>query len=267
MRTIIIHGPPGSGKSLLSEALRRLYGCEAIVEEWVPGCSLRPGALHLTSQDLAAIPSVTDSACTTAEVFSIYQARAAFDEQQMRLTRSGSESHTNDKPTNPKDAVGIRKWRQFATVPMTVIAEVGAALFEGARKYGRHNYRVAGVRASVYVDAAIGHIAQWWEGEDRDPDTGLSHITKAMASLVVLRDAMIQDMLTDDRPPAAKLDRVREEMQEIIDRMFERYPDPKAPYTQLTKESTLSDWLKGGDNTTIEGGSIVAALDMSEARR
>ena len=58
----------------------------------------------------------------------------------------------NWKETNPKDAVGIRKWRNFATVSMTVMAEVGVAMMEGARKYGRHNYRVSGVRASVYVD-------------------------------------------------------------------------------------------------------------------
>src|SRR3546814_1311497 len=105
------------------------------------------------------------------------------------------------KDTNPKDAVGKKKWRQFSTIPVTIIWELGVAMLEGARKYGRHNYRVAGVRSSVYVDAAIGHITQWWEGEDLDPDTGLSHITKAMASLAVLRDAMIQGKFLDDRPP------------------------------------------------------------------
>ncbi len=34
-----------------------------------------------------------------------------------------------------------------------------------------------------------------------DPDSGMSHITKAIATLVVLRDAMLQDKFTDDRPP------------------------------------------------------------------
>lgn len=136
------------------------------------------------------------------------------------------------KPSNPKDSVGIRKWRQFTTIPLTVMSEVGVALMEGAMKYGRHNYRVAGVRASVYVDAAIGHIGQWWEGEDIDDDSKLSHITKAIASLVVLRDAMIQDMLNDDRPPKAKLDKVRNDLQAVVDELFERYPEPVPPYTE-----------------------------------
>ena len=138
----------------------------------------------------------------------------------------------NWKETNPKDAVGIRKWRNFATVSMTVMAEVGVAMMEGARKYGRHNYRVSGVRASVYVDAAMGHIAQWWEGEDKDPDTGLSHITKAIASLVVIRDAMIQDMMVDDRPPKANLEKVRDELQAVVDEMFEKHPEPKQAFIE-----------------------------------
>lgn len=136
------------------------------------------------------------------------------------------------KDTNPKDAVGIRRWRQFTTIPLTVMAELGVAMLEGARKYGKHNYRVAGVRASVYVDAAMGHIMQWWEGEDIDKDSGLSHITKAIASLTVLRDAMIQNKLVDDRPVKAELDKVRGELQVVIDSLFERIPNPAKPFTQ-----------------------------------
>ena len=104
------------------------------------------------------------------------------------------------KETNPKDAIGISK-APMSTVPAAVLAEVGVAMLEGACKYGRSNFRIAGVRASVYYDATMRHLMSWWEGEDTDPDSGMSHITKAITSLVVLRDAMIQDMCTDDRPP------------------------------------------------------------------
>jgi hypothetical protein len=137
------------------------------------------------------------------------------------------------KLSNPKDAVGVRRWRQFVSIPFTVLAEVGVGMMEGAMKYARHNYREAGVRSSVYVDASIGHIMQWWEGEDLDPDTKLSHITKAICSLVVLRDAMIEDMLNDDRPPKAKLSKVRGDLQTIVDAMFDKYPEPKAPITEI----------------------------------
>lgn len=104
------------------------------------------------------------------------------------------------KETNPKDAIGISK-APMSTVPAAVLAEVGVAMLEGACKYGRSNFRIAGVRSSVYYDAAMRHLMSWWEGEDTDPDSGMSHVTKAITSLVVLRDAMIQGMCTDDRPP------------------------------------------------------------------
>jgi hypothetical protein len=78
----------------------------------------------------------------------------------------------------------------------------------------------------------MGHIIQWWEGEDVDADSGLSHITKAIASLTVLRDAMIQDMLTDDRPPKANLDKLRSELQTAVDGIFERIPEPKPAFTE-----------------------------------
>lgn len=106
------------------------------------------------------------------------------------------------KPSNPKDIVGVRKV-PLSTLSAPVIAEAGLGMLEGAVKYGRHNYRVVGVRASVYYDATMRHLMSWWEGEDYDPDSdaNLSHISKAITSLIVLRDAMIHGKLEDDRPP------------------------------------------------------------------
>jgi Domain of unknown function (DUF5664) len=109
----------------------------------------------------------------------------------------------NVKLSNPKDIVGTRK-AGLSVVPMNVVAEVGLGMLEGACKYGRHNYRAIGVRGSVYFDAAMRHLIAWWEGEDLDPDSGLSHITKALATLVVLRDAQIQNKCVDDRPPKSE---------------------------------------------------------------
>lgn len=106
----------------------------------------------------------------------------------------------DSKPTNPKDSIGIRK-APLSVVPMGVLVEIGVGMLEGTAKYGRHNYRCAGVRESVYFDATMRHLIAYWEGEDVDPDSGLSHLTKAMCSLAVWRDAQMQGMATDDRPP------------------------------------------------------------------
>lgn len=107
------------------------------------------------------------------------------------------------KPTNPKDAIGIRK-APLSCVPMNVVAEIGVGMLEGAAKYGRHNYRGVGVRASVYFDATMRHLIAWWEGETIDPESGMHHIAKALTSLTVLRDAQQRGMCDDDRPPPSK---------------------------------------------------------------
>lgn len=136
-----------------------------------------------------------------------------------------------NKESNPKDAVGVKKV-PFSTVPAEVIADIALGMLEGARKYGRHNYRIAGVRASVYYDAALRHLMAWWEGEDIDPDSGLHHVTKALTSLTVLRDAMLNEKVTDDRPPSfLHVDWVRSanaKAEEII----AKYPVALDPYVK-----------------------------------
>ena len=104
------------------------------------------------------------------------------------------------KPSNPKAAVGINKIG-MSVVPMNVVMEAALGMTEGALKYGRHNYRDCGVRASVYYDALMRHIGAWWEGEDIDAASGLNHVTKAISSLIVLRDSMMRGNWVDDRPP------------------------------------------------------------------
>lgn len=133
-------------------------------------------------------------------------------------------SEKNIKESNPKDALGIKK-APMSTVSMPVMMEIGTAMLEGGLKYGRHNYRAIGIRASVYYDALMRHVGAWWEGEDIDPASGLNHIVKALATLVVMRDAMIQDKMCDDRPPKSPkgwLDTLNAKAQKLI----EQYPNP-----------------------------------------
>ena len=138
------------------------------------------------------------------------------------------------KDTNPKDAVGISKV-PFSTISAQVLGELGLAMLEGALKYGRHNYRVSGVRASVYYDAALRHLLAWWEGQDIDPDSGLPHVVKAIACLAVVRDSQIQGNWVDDRPPKTPGDWVRE-LNERAKQLLDKYPNPVPAYTELDKD-------------------------------
>jgi len=136
------------------------------------------------------------------------------------------------KPSNPKDMIGIRK-APMSCLPMGVVAELGTALLEGAAKYGKFNFRGVGVRSSVYFDATMRHLIAYWEGEDTDPDSGMSHLTKAMASLAVWRDAQIQGKCTDDRPPRSVP--FYPELNDLAGKILDRHAD-KSP-----KHWTISD--------------------------
>lgn len=128
------------------------------------------------------------------------------------------------KPSNPKDSFGSKK-AGLAFVPATVLLEVGVAMTEGALKYGPFNWREVGVRGSIYYDATIRHLTSWYEGEDTDPDSQLSHITKAITSLIVLRDSMIQGNYRDDRPPRTRFPLSwRMGLDQRVVELMEKYP-------------------------------------------
>lgn len=139
------------------------------------------------------------------------------------------------KDTNPKDAIGIAKV-PASTVPREVIAEVGLAMMEGALKYGRHNFRDAGVRYSVYYDAMTRHIDAFHEGQDIDPESGLSHLVKAIACLVVLRDSQFLGNWVDDRPPKLP-DNWQADLNAKAAALLEKYPNPRPAHVELKAEA------------------------------
>ena len=102
------------------------------------------------------------------------------------------------KPTNPKDALGSNKL-PLHLVPPIAVAQEALALEYGMLQYGRANWRGVGVRATIYIDAVFRHMYAYLEGEDRDPDSGLSHLAHARACLAILLDAENLRNLTDDR--------------------------------------------------------------------
>lgn len=138
-----------------------------------------------------------------------------------------------NKPTNPKDTIGIKK-APLSTLSCAVLYEMGLGMLEGARKYGRHNYRAMGVSATVYYDATLRHIMGWWEGEDIDPDSELNHITKALTALMVLRDSMLMGNWIDDRPIQNPINMSK--LNEKAAAVIEKYPDCAPPFIEKEKK-------------------------------
>lgn len=143
------------------------------------------------------------------------------------------------KATNPKDAIGSGKL-PIGLVPDSAIALESLAFLEGATKYGRYNWRAAGVRASIYHDALRRHLAAWWNGEDADPATGIPHLASVRACAAILIDAAVIDKLTDDRPPRAELvGELQRALADEVPRIRELYPDANPhQYTIADSEGT-----------------------------
>ena len=107
---------------------------------------------------------------------------------------------TDTKPSNPKDAIGSKKLAMHL-VPSIVQVYAALGFTEGALKYGKYNWRVAGVRMSIYLDAMYRHIAKLQNGEWADKKTKVPHLASIIACAGIIADARASGKLTDDRPP------------------------------------------------------------------
>lgn len=102
------------------------------------------------------------------------------------------------KSTNPKDIVGSDKI-PFHLWPETATILGSLAMLDGALKYGRSNFRVSGVKASIYFDACKRHLNAWFEGEDNAPDSDVHHLGHVLACIAIIVDATVTNKLVDDR--------------------------------------------------------------------
>lgn len=100
---------------------------------------------------------------------------------------------------NVKTAAAAKKPRVAAVPPIAVMA-LGAAMQTGADKYGAFNWRGTSVTASVFYNAMVRHLEQWYSGEQHASDTGVHHLAHLMAGAAIVLDAEMNDVFIDDRP-------------------------------------------------------------------
>lgn len=79
--------------------------------------------------------------------------------------------------------------------PMLAIAEV---LTFGAKKYADHNWR-KGFKWSRLLGAAMRHLFSFLRGEDKDPETGLSHLAHLGCCVMFLLEHEQRGLGEDDR--------------------------------------------------------------------
>lgn len=82
----------------------------------------------------------------------------------------------------------------LSLLPPRALLAVGRVLTAGAKRYGRDNWRkVAPTERYRYVDAALRHALAYLAGEERDPDSGESHLAHAICSLAFVLELELRD--------------------------------------------------------------------------
>ena len=76
--------------------------------------------------------------------------------------------------------------------------QTAAVLAFGAQKYAAHNWR-AGFAWSRPLAAAMRHLTAFNDGEDRDPESGLSHLAHAACCIMFLLEFEKTHPQLDDR--------------------------------------------------------------------
>lgn len=89
-------------------------------------------------------------------------------------------------------------------LPFDAIRGIVAVLRFGAGKYGDRNWE-AGMAWSRCYSALFRHMTAWWEGEDKDAETGYSHLWHAGCCIVFLIAFEIRGVGVDDRPKMEKI--------------------------------------------------------------
>lgn len=130
------------------------------------------------------------------------------------------------KASNPKDIVGSTKVPMGLVPPITT-AYLGLAHLEGDLKYGRANWREAGIRAMIYVDACLRHIGKWRDGEEADPETHVPHLANALTCLSIIVDAQHSGKMIDDRPISEPTAKAIDDLSGVVKHLSELHKDKK----------------------------------------
>ena len=79
-----------------------------------------------------------------------------------------------------------------------MLSALGGVLQFGANKYGARNWE-KGMAWHRPFGALMRHMWAWWGGQDKDPETGYSHLAHAACCIAFLISYERRAIGTDDR--------------------------------------------------------------------
>lgn len=102
-----------------------------------------------------------------------------------------SETETGVKFDTAKDPWHLLPW--------DAVRAIVKILAFGAEKYSDRNWEL-GMAWSRCFSALQRHLTSWWEREEKDSETGCSHLAHAGCCLLFLLTYELRSLGKDDRP-------------------------------------------------------------------
>jgi hypothetical protein len=87
----------------------------------------------------------------------------------------------------------------YDLIPPELLGSVAVVLQFGAKKYAPRNWE-AGMNWGRVFAALMRHMWAWWRKEEKDPETGFSHLEHAACCIAFLLAYEKRKVGTDDRP-------------------------------------------------------------------
>jgi len=106
--------------------------------------------------------------------------------EEVTTKQSGGEKFDTDK-------------LRYDLLPPELLEETARVLTFGAEKYSARNWEL-GMAWSRPFGAMMRHMWAWWGGEDKDPETGYSHLAHAACCIAFLVAYERRGTGTDNRP-------------------------------------------------------------------
>ncbi len=141
---------------------------------------------------------------------------------------------------------------ELLSVPF--LEELSKALTFGANKYSDHNWRKGFLWSRLY-GALLRHVTAHMSGENKDPESGLSHLAHASACLQMLVEHEVTGIGEDDRYVIPKKLEIRSE-------------DIKESKTiSFTLSNVTTKAVVGSYGITVDGNPFVVLEEMVAANQ
>ena len=117
-----------------------------------------------------------------------------FKEEQTKIIEEKGFESRNQSGAVKNDA----KKARMSLIPQAAKMEVAKVMTYGAEKYAAYNW-AEGFNFSILVDALERHTTAFMMGEDKDPESGYSHLAHAACCAMMLLEVTMLYPEKDDR--------------------------------------------------------------------